>query len=119
MTFTEILTDAANQIEGALVVGLAGLDGLGVETVVNEGSDFDTEAVEVEIAGLVSNISRTAQVLASGPVKEFYLATEKQSYLVYILDQDYFLVIILGGNANLGRARFEAKRVGQKLRENL
>ena len=119
MTFTEILTDAANQIEGALVVGLAGLDGLGVETVVNNGNNFDTEAVEVEIAGLVSNISRTAEALSSGSVKEFYLATENQSYLVHILDQDYFLVVILGGQANLGRARFEARRVSQKLRETL
>ncbi len=119
MTFTEILTDAANQIEGALVVGLAGIDGLGVETVVKEGNEFDTEAVEVEIAGLVSNISRTAQALSSGAIKEFYVETEKQSYLVHILDQDYFLVVILGTQANLGRARFEARRVSQKLRENL
>lgn len=119
MTFTEILTDAANQIEGALVVGLAGIDGLGVETVVKEETNLDTEAVDVEIAGLVSQFSRTAEMLGSGAVKEFYLETENQNFLVHVLDQNYFLVVVLGGKANLGRARFEARRVSQKLRENL
>jgi predicted regulator of Ras-like GTPase activity (Roadblock/LC7/MglB family) len=118
MTFTEILTDAANQIEGAQVVVLAGIDGLGVETVVTEGGEYDTEAVEVEIAGLVSNISRTAQALSSGPVKEFYVEAERQTYLVSLLDSDYFLAVILGPQANLGRARFETRRVSQKLRAN-
>ncbi|MDB5079223.1 MAG: Roadblock/LC7 family protein [Chloroflexi bacterium] len=119
MTFTEILLDAANQIEGALVVGLAGIDGLGVETVVNDGSEFDTEAVEVEIAGLVNNISKTATALSSGAVKEFYVETENHNILVHVLDKDYFLVVILGPQANLGRARFEARRVSQKLSESL
>jgi predicted regulator of Ras-like GTPase activity (Roadblock/LC7/MglB family) len=119
MTFTEILTDAANQIEGAQVVALAGIDGLGVETVVKDGGEYDTEAVEVEIAGLVSNVSRTAQALSSGNIKEFYVEAESQSYLVHLLDDSYFLAIILGGQANLGRARFEARRASQKLKDNL
>lgn len=119
MTFTEILSDAANQIEGAQVLALAGIDGLGVETVVIEGGEYDTEAVEVEIAGLVNNVSRTAQALSSGQVKEFYVETENQTFLISILDNNYFLAIILGAQANLGRARLEARRVSQKLRENL
>ncbi len=119
MTFTEILTDAANQIEGAQVLVLAGIDGLGVETVVKEGGEYDTEAVEVEIAGLVSTISRTAQALSSGQVREFYIEAERQTFLVSILDENYFLAIILGLHGNLGRARFESRRVSQKLRENL
>lgn len=119
MTFTEILTEAANQIEGALVVGLAGTDGLGVETIVNDGYELDMEAVEVEIAGLVNAIGRTAQALSSGPVKELYVAAENQTFLVYLLDQDYFLVVILAAQANLGRARFEARRASQKLKDNL
>jgi predicted regulator of Ras-like GTPase activity (Roadblock/LC7/MglB family) len=119
MTFTEILTEAASQIEGALLVSLAGLDGLAVETVVTEGNECDTEVVAVEIAGLVNNIARTAQALSSGAVKEFYVETENHNCLVHLLDQDYFLAVVLGAQANLGRARFEVRRVSQQLRENL
>ena len=119
MTFTDILTDAAYNVEGALAVGLVGVDGIGVETIVANGYELDTEAVEVEMAGLVSNINRATQALSGGSVKDFYIEAEKQSYLVSFLDRDYFLVVMLGPQANLGRARFETKRVSQRLQEDL
>ncbi|HEX2910235.1 MAG TPA: roadblock/LC7 domain-containing protein [Chloroflexia bacterium] len=119
MTFTEILNDAANNVEGAMAVGLVGVDGIGVETVVSDGIDLDTESVEVELAGLVGNVSRTAQALSAGQVRDMFVEAEKQSYLISFLDSDYFLVVMLGPQANLGRARFEARRISQRLRDNL
>jgi predicted regulator of Ras-like GTPase activity (Roadblock/LC7/MglB family) len=119
MTFSEILTDAANSVEGALAVGLIGLDGIGVETVVSNGYEFDTQALEVEIAGLVGNVSRTTQALSAGQIKDVIVETENRSYLISLLDKDYFLLVLLGPLANLGRARFEVKRVSQRLRDSL
>ncbi len=119
MTFTEILTDAANSVEGAMAVGLIGVDGIGVETIVTNGYELDTEMLEVELAGLVGNVSRAAQALSAGPVKDLFVEAETRSYLVTLLDNDYFLMVLLGPLANLGRARFEVKRVSQRLRENL
>lgn len=119
MTFNEILNDAANSVEGAMVVGLIGVDGIGVETVINNGYELDSEAVEVELAGLVGSVSRATQALAGGPVKDLFVEAENQSYVISLLDRNYFLVVMLGPDANLGRARFETKRVSQRLRDNL
>ncbi len=119
MTFTEILTEAANNVEGAMAVGLIGIDGIGVETVVADGNEIDTEAVEVELAGLVSTVNRTALALSAGSIKDLIVEAEKQSYLITLIDKDYFLVVTMGPQANLGRARFEVKRVSQRLRDNL
>ncbi len=118
MTFTEILTDAANTVEGALAVGLVGVDGIGVETVIANGAELDTEAVEVELAGLVGNVTRTAQALKAGAIKDMYVEAENHSYLITLIEEGYFLMLLLGPIANLGRARFEVKRIGQRLREN-
>jgi predicted regulator of Ras-like GTPase activity (Roadblock/LC7/MglB family) len=119
MTFSEILTDAANSVEGAMAVGLVGVDGIGVETVVANGHEIDTEATEVELAGLVGNVHRAAQALEAGNIKDLIVEGEKRSYLITPLDQSYFLAVILGTHANLGRARFEVKRVAQRLKEQL
>ncbi len=119
MTFQEILTDAANSVEGAMAVGLIGVDGIGVETVVSDGHVLDTEATEVELAGLVGSVSRAATALRAGSVHDLFVEAENQSYLITFLDSDYFLAVMLGPKANLGRARFEVKRVSQRLRENL
>ena len=119
MTFSEILTDAANNVEGALAVGLVGVDGIGVETVTTNGHEMDTEATEVELAGLVGNVSRTAQALSAGSIKDMFVEAENHSYLITLLDKEYFLVVTLGPQANLGRARFEVRRVTQRLRDSL
>ena len=119
MTFTEILTDAAKNIEGVIAVGLVGVDGMGVETVVANGYELDTEALEVELAGLVGNVARATQTLSAGFLKDMFIETENRGYLISFLDNAYFLMVLLGPLANLGRARFEVKRVSNRLRETL
>lgn len=119
MTFSEILAGAANSVEGALAVGLVGVDGIGVETVVTDGAELDAEALEVELAGLVGTVNRTSQSLSSGQIKDLFIEAENCSYLITLLDKDYFLMVLLGPQANLGRARFEVKRVSQRLRDSL
>ena len=119
MTFTDILTEATRNVEGIVAAGLVGVDGIGVETVSANGDEFDAEATEVELAGLVGNVNRAAKALSAGSIRDLIVEAEKQSYLISLIDQDYFLVITLGPGANLGRARFEVKRIAQRLRENL
>ncbi len=119
MTFTDILTDATRNVEGIVAAGLVGVDGIGVETVSVNGDEFDAEAAEVELAGLVGNVNRAAKALAAGNLKDVIVEAENQSYLISLVDKDYFLVLMLGPGANLGRARFEVKRVTQRLRDSL
>lgn len=119
MTFTDILTEATRNVEGIVAAGLVGVDGIGVETVSANGDEFDVEAAEVELAGLVGNVNRAASALSAGAIKDVIVEAENQSYLISLIDKDYFLVLTLGPGANLGRARFEVKRVTQKLRDNI
>lgn len=118
MSFTDILSEATRSVEGAVAVGLVGLDGLGVETVTSDSHDFDKEMAEVELAGLLGNINRTAKNLAAGKVKDIFLEADQQSYLLSPVDADYFLLVALEPGANLGRARYEVKKVVQKLQDN-
>lgn len=119
MTFSEILSDAAGNVEGAMAVGLVGVDGIGVETIVTNGYEINTEETEVELAGLVSSVNRSAKALSSGAIKDLIVEGEERSYLITLLDKNYFLAVMLGPQANLGRARFEVKRVAQRLREHI
>ena len=119
MTFTEILTEATRNVEGIVAAGLVGVDGIGVESVSANGDEFDVEATEVELAGLVGNVNRAALALSAGNIKDVILEAENHSYLISLVDKNYFLVLTLGPGANLGRARFEVKRVTQRLRDNL
>lgn len=118
MTFGEVLTEAINSVDGIIAACLVGLDGIGVEMVLQEGVEgFDREEVEVELSGMVSSINRSLNTLTAGRFKELMLETSNLSYLITLLDSDYFLAFILSAEANLGRARYELRRTSQRLRE--
>jgi predicted regulator of Ras-like GTPase activity (Roadblock/LC7/MglB family) len=119
MTFTEILTEATRNVEGIVAAGLVGVDGIGVETGSANGDLIDVESIEIELAGLVGNVNRAASALSAGAIRDVIVEAENQSYLISLIDKNYFLVLTLGPGANLGRARFEVKRVGQRLRDNI
>jgi len=119
MTFSEVLTDATRNVEGVLAVALVGLDGIGVETVLAEGVEgINAEEVEVELAGLVGSINKTLSTLAGGKTKEFLLEADNSAYLLSLVDPNYFVAFVLEAGANLGRARFEARRTSQRLRDS-
>ncbi len=115
MSFSDILAEATRNVEGAVAVGLVGIDGMGVETITADSHDFDYEMAEVELAGLLGSISRTAKTLAAGKIKDIIVEADKQSYLLSLVDADYFLLVALEPGANLGRARYEVKKVVNKL----
>ena len=115
MSFSDILAEATRSVEGAVAVGLVGVDGMGVETVTSDSHEFDKEMAEVELAGLLGNISRTAKTLSAGKIKDIFVEADNQSYLLSPVDSDYFLLVALEPGANLGRARYEVKKVVSKL----
>ncbi len=119
MTFSDILTGAFSNVEGVKAVGLIGVDGLGVETLIADDLEMDSAAIEIELASLVNSVNCSCTALAAGSIKEMYIEAEKSSYFISLLNTDYFLAIILGDQANLGKARFEVKRIRQLLQKNM
>jgi predicted regulator of Ras-like GTPase activity (Roadblock/LC7/MglB family) len=121
MTFNEILSEALSNVEGIAAVSLTGMDGIGVETLIADPGDegFESEVVEVEIAGLMVTAAKTLKALGGGAVKELIVEGEKRSYFASRLEHDYMLILVLAAGGNLGRARLEGRKVAQKLRDNM
>ncbi len=118
MSFSDVLKETAQGVEGLIAVGLVGLDGIGVETVLAEGVEgVDPEQVEVELAGLIGSVNRSLKALSAGKAKELILDTDTVSYLVSMVDNNYFLAFVMSAGGNLGRTRFELRRAAQSLQE--
>ena len=139
MSFSEILRDAVQNVDGAISASLVGVDGIVVETVqgervdqlvpvgaastnghsrttsVNSTSGTADDAVEVEVASLVASVTRTAAATAAGGIREIIVDAERMSFLIATIDQNYFLVVAAEPLANLGRARYELRRAAQKI----
>jgi predicted regulator of Ras-like GTPase activity (Roadblock/LC7/MglB family) len=108
--FTELLSDLVSRVDGAL--GAAFIDSYG-EAVQCVAADGDEDHVKLMGAyqGIALGTSRgiTSQ-LEAGEVDYCFTAYENAAFLVKALDHDYFLMLILSPEANVGKGIYNIRR---------
>jgi predicted regulator of Ras-like GTPase activity (Roadblock/LC7/MglB family) len=103
--FDRRLRDLIERVEGACGAALVANDGITVRAYASEpGPDLEMLAAE-----LLSQIGRVAD-LAVGRVDQFVIAADPYTVMLGRLTDSYFLMLVLGGGGNFGRARFELRR---------
>jgi predicted regulator of Ras-like GTPase activity (Roadblock/LC7/MglB family) len=107
--FQVILKEMANRMDDAECILLMGTDGLPIEKVVKSES-LNIELLIAEFTTILRNTAQTATEVNAGALEEFILLTDRVIVLLKAITQEYFLMMILKGNANIGRARFELKK---------
>lgn len=128
MDLTELLTGAVDKVPGAVAISLLGVDGVAVETITGsktlpgEGSGARpraSQAWEVELADLMLTARRAARSLQWGALRNITMETRQLTFLARMINPDYFLLLVMERDGNMGRARFELRRVGAALAHNL
>lgn len=107
--FADRLSAIASRLAGAEVVSLVAVDGLPVESHgASEGLDLD--ALAAELLAQVHTIGENHRELDMGRVDQFSVTTSSHTAMLGRLNDGYFLLLLLGRGASLGRARFELRR---------
>jgi len=107
MGFREHLEKMCGSVEGAIAASVMGFDGIAVDTLEHTPSGpVDLGSLLVEYANILSQVRNAAGMLQTGGVRELMIATDKLSTLARPLTPDYFLVLALTPEANLGKARY-------------
>ncbi len=106
--FAERLQRIQERLGDALAVSLVGRDGIPVESL--SATEMDVEALAAELLTQVRAISGDHRELAIGPVRQFAVTTDRYSLLLGSLTDEYFLLLVLGQECSLGRARYELRR---------
>lgn len=128
MDLTELLTGAVDKVPGAVAISLLGVDGVAVETITGAkslpgGSDGarprTSQAWEVELADLMLTARRAARSLQWGALRNITMETRQLTFLARMINPDYFLLLVMERDGNMGRARFELRRVGAALAQSL
>jgi predicted regulator of Ras-like GTPase activity (Roadblock/LC7/MglB family) len=128
MELTELLSHAVEKVPGAVAISLLGVDGVAVETINGakmlpqdgvEHRPQASQAWEVELADLMLAARRAARSLRWGALRNITLETGQLTFLARMINPDYFLLMVMNKDGNLGRARFELRRVGAALAQTL
>lgn len=120
MGFREDLQRICGKVEGSLAASLMGFDGIAIETHEERSqAGIALSDLLVETSGIVSQVRQAAESLQMGRASEVSIRTEKLVAVARPLSPDYFVVLTLVPEGNVGRARYELRIAGPKLAAQL
>ena len=114
--FKELLETIVERTEGSLGALIMGTDGIAVEKVFGEaGLDANLDVAAAEFTSLVRSAQRAGNDTGLGGLRELVISLEGAVMVMRLLSRDYFVVLAMNPQGNLGRARFELRKAELKL----
>ena len=109
--FKETLQSIVAKTDGSLGALIMGADGLSVEKFFNdEGVEANLDVAAAEFTSLVRGASKSGSDLDLGELRELVVALGSVTFLMRLFNKDYFVVLALKPEGNLGRGRYELRR---------
>ena len=109
--FKEALETMVENTDGSLGALIMGADGLSVEKYFNdEGANANLDVAAAEFTSLVRSAGKSASELALGGLRELVVSVDKVTFIMRLFNKDYFAVLALRPDGNLGRGRYELRK---------
>jgi predicted regulator of Ras-like GTPase activity (Roadblock/LC7/MglB family) len=119
MSFREHLEEVCRRVDGAVACSLMGVDGIEVDTHLQDGGELDVKSLLVEYSGVLRSAREAAEAHAAGGVGEISISTDKLMAVARIVSPEYFMVVALTPDGNVGKARYLLRVTAPKLRAEL
>jgi predicted regulator of Ras-like GTPase activity (Roadblock/LC7/MglB family) len=109
--FKDVLETILERTEGSLGALIMGTDGLAVERSLKQaGQEANLDVAAAEFTSLVRSAQRAGNDTGLGGLRELVISLEDAVLLMRLLGRDYFVVLAISPEGNLGRARFELRK---------
>jgi predicted regulator of Ras-like GTPase activity (Roadblock/LC7/MglB family) len=109
--FKQMLETIVERTEGSLGALIMGTDGIAVEKVFGEaGQEANLDVAAAEFTSLVRSAQRSGRDTGLGNLREIVVSLEHSILAIRILSRDYFVVLALSPEGNLGRGRYELRK---------
>ena len=109
--FKESLQTIVEKTDGSLGAVIMGADGLAVEKFfTDEGNESNLDIAAAEFTSQVRSAGRSGKDLDLGGLRELIVALEGVTLVIRLFNRDYFAVLALKPEGNLGRGRYELRK---------
>jgi predicted regulator of Ras-like GTPase activity (Roadblock/LC7/MglB family) len=112
--FGDLLESISEKVEGTLGAVVMGMDGISVEKCLHDRS-ANIESLAAEYTPLLKASYTAAQDIGQGPLQELIVSTDLNVIAIRMITPEYFLLLLLNKDGNIGRARFELRKAKQAL----
>ncbi|MDX6574576.1 MAG: hypothetical protein QOE96_529 [Blastocatellia bacterium] len=109
--FKEALQTIVEKTDGSLGALIMGADGLSVEKFFTDaGAEANLDVAAAEFTSLVRNAGRSGNDLDLGDLRELVITLGSVTFVMRLFNKDYFAVLALRPDGNLGRGRYELRK---------
>ena len=109
--FKESLQSIVEKTDGSLGAMIMGADGLSVEKFfTEEGDEANLDVAAAEFTSLIRSAGKSGKDLDLGELRELVVSLGNVMFVMRLFNKDYFAVLALKPDGNLGRGRYELRK---------
>lgn len=109
--FKEMLETIVGSTEGGLGALIMGTDGIAVEKFLGEaGKESNLDVAAAEFTSLIRSAQRGGNDTGLGELRELVVSLDGAVLIMRLLSREYFVMLALTPEGNLGRGRFELRK---------
>lgn len=109
MSLREALSGIVQSVDGALAAVIMAYDGIPIDEVAVEQSEFDMQLLSVEYATVLKEIKRAIDVIKLGSLEEVSISTSRTCVVVRVINDELFSALIMKRDGNIGKGRYLLK----------
>jgi predicted regulator of Ras-like GTPase activity (Roadblock/LC7/MglB family) len=114
--FKQALAEIVERTEGATGALIMGMDGIAVEKMfLPEGDEANMDVAAMEVTSLVRAAMRAGSNTGLGSLGELAVNFERVRILARMFSTEYFVVLAMRPEGNIGRGRYELRKAELKL----
>lgn len=116
--FQDTLRRIAQRVEGTQAVSLVGLDGIPIDSF-GSADGLSIESVAAELGAFVKSVEGPHTSLEAQEVQQLTIVTDRSCAILSRVTEEYYLLLLLSKEGNLGRGRFELQKAAIALEKEL
>lgn len=103
--FSQHIKKVVDNVEGGIGGVVMGLDGIAVDSYVRR-EEVDITTMGMEFSYILGQVKKAGESLKVGSLNEFSVKAESMTMIVRMLNDEYFMAVVLGTDGNFGKCRF-------------
>ena len=119
ISLREALQSMVETVGGGIGAVIMGYDGIAIDEYIAPETTFDVQLLSVEYSNLLKEIKQAVNVLKTGSMEEVAINTDISRVLIRVINDDYFLVLVLDADGNFGKGRYLLKKFAPQFGESL
>jgi predicted regulator of Ras-like GTPase activity (Roadblock/LC7/MglB family) len=116
--YQEYVKEVVRKVPGAIAASVAGIDGISLAGY-SHVPNFDFGLVDAELASIQRTARSSSHGMTAGEAQEVVVISDKATFIIRPIGEEFYISITLRGEENLGIARLVAKKMAEMLSRTL